>query len=268
MKKYPTLLLVLVSLVFVFSLTACGGAANKDQSLVVGVTPGPHAEIMEVVKKVADKNGLKIKIVEFSDYIQPNVALHQGEIDVNVFQHKPYMDNVVKERKYDLVFVANTVIFPMGLYSQKIKNIDELPMGSTVGIPNDPTNGSRALLLLEKNKVIKLKEGVGVQATPKDIIENPKSIKIKELDAAFIIRSLSDLQLAAINTNYAITVGLNPSKDSLSREDAQSPYTNIMVSRNKDKDSPLVKELLKAYYSPEVKKFINDKYGDSIVSAW
>lgn len=268
MKRFPKVLLFLVSLILLVSLTACGGAAKKDQSLIVGVTPGPHAEIMEAVKKVADKNGLKIKIVEFSDYIQPNVALHQGEIDVNVFQHKPYMDNVVKDRKYDLVFVANTVIFPMGLYSQKIKNLEELPMNAVVGIPNDPTNGARALLLLEKNKIIKLKEGVGVQATPKDIIENPQNIQIKELDAAFISRSLNDVQLAAINTNYAMTAGLNPAKDALSREDAQSPYTNIIASRSKDKDSPLIKELLKAYYSPEVKKFIVDKYGDSIVVAW
>ena len=271
-------LLVCLLLVFILTLSAgCGAkpepakpaaAPAADKPLKVGVTAGPHAQILEVVKKVAEKDGLKIQIVEFSDYIQPNVALSQGDIDLNSFQHLPYLENMIKDRKYDLVMLAKTITFPMGVYSKKIKAVTELKEGAVIAIPNDPTNGGRALALLEKAGLIKLKPGLGHKASVVDITENPKKFKIRELDAAQIPRSLDDLDLAAINTNYAMPAGLIPVKDALILEDSNSPYANIIAARSKDKDNPQYKNFLKAYQSEEVKKFVNDQFKGSIVVAW
>ena len=249
-------------------LAGCGGKSATDKPLKVGVTAGPHAEVMEAVKKVAEKDGLKVDIVEFNDYIQPNVALSQGDIDANSFQHKPYLDHIVKDRNYDLVTVANTIIFPMGIYSKKIQKIDQVKEGAVVGMPNDPTNGARALLILEKQGLLKLKPGVGPKASVADIVENPKNLKLKELDAALIPRSLDDLDLAAINTNYAMTAGLVPTKDALLLEDANSPYANIIAVRGKDKEDPRIQKLIKAYHSPEVKAFVTEHFKDSVTTAW
>ena len=271
-------LLVCLLLVFILTLSAgCGAkpepakpaaAPAVDKPLKVGVTAGPHAQILEVVKKVAEKDGLKIQIVEFSDYIQPNVALSQGDIDLNSFQHLPYLENMIKDRKYDLVMLAKTITFPMGVYSKKIKAVTELKEGAVIAIPNDPTNGGRALALLEKAGLIKLKPGLGHKASVVDITENPKKFKIRELDAAQIPRSLDDLDLAAINTNYAMPAGLIPVKDALILEDSNSPYANIIAARSKDKDNPQYKNFLKAYQSEEVKKFVNEQFKGSIVVAW
>ena len=183
-QKKSTTLLVGLLLVFILVLSAgCGGksepakpatASTADKPLKVGVTAGPHAQILEVVKKVAEKDGLKIQIVEFSDYIQPNVALNQGDIDLNSFQHLPYLENMIKDRKYDLVMLAKTITFPMGVYSKKIKSVKELKDGALIAIPNDPTNGGRALALLEKAGLLKLKPGLGHKASVVDITENPK----------------------------------------------------------------------------------------------
>jgi D-methionine transport system substrate-binding protein len=277
-RKKSTTLLVCLLLVLVLALSAgCGGktepakptaAPAADKPLKVGVTAGPHAQILEVVKKVAEKDGLKIQIVEFSDYIQPNVALNQGDIDLNSFQHLPYLENMIKDRKYDLVMLAKTITFPMGVYSKKIKSVKDLKDGATVAIPNDPTNGGRALALLEKAGLIKLKPGLGHKASVVDITENPKKLKIRELDAAQIPRSLDDLDLAAINTNYAMPAGLVPVKDALILEDSNSPYANIIAARSMDKDNPQYKKFLKAYQSEEVKKFVNEQFKGSIVVAW
>ena len=268
----------LLCLIFILSLAAgCGGktepakpaaAPAADKPLKVGVTPGPHAQIMEVVKKVAEKDGLKIQIVEFSDYIQPNVALNQGDIDINSFQHLPYLENMVKDRKYDLVMLAKTFTFPMGIYSKKIKSIKDLKDGATVAIPNDPTNGGRALILFEKAGLIKLKPGLGHKASVVDIVENPRKFKIRELEAAQIPRTLEDMEIAAINTNYAMSAGLVPAKDALILEDSSSPYANILAVRSKDKDNPLYKKFLKAYQSEEVKKFVTEQFKGSVVVAW
>ncbi|MDR3566120.1 MAG: MetQ/NlpA family ABC transporter substrate-binding protein [Negativicutes bacterium] len=268
MKKAALLLVILFGLSAL--LTGCGGQSGPggDKPLKVGVTAGPHAEIMDVVKKVAEKDGLKIQVVEFNDYIQPNVALNQGDIDVNSFQHQPYLDNMVKDRKYDLVSVAKTVIFPMGVYSKKVKEASALKTGAIVAIPNDPTNGGRALLLLEKLGIIKLKAGAGLTAAVTDISDNPKKLNIKELDAAQIPRSLDDVDMAAINTNYAITAGLVPVRDALAIEDANSPYANIIAVRSKDKDNAAVAKLVKAYQSDEVKQFIQEHFKGSVVAAW
>ncbi|EGO65443.1 MetQ/NlpA family ABC transporter substrate-binding protein [Acetonema longum] len=269
MKK----LALILTLLFSLSLLAagCGGTKQEtqtDKPLKVGVTAGPHAEIMEMVKKVAEKDGLKIQIVEFNDYVQPNVALHQGDIDVNSYQHQPYLDNMIKDRQYDITSVAKTVIFPMGLYSQKVKSIVEVKSGAVVAIPNDPTNGGRALLLLESQGLIKLKSGAGILVSVADIAENPKNIKIRELDAAQIPRSLADMDLAAVNTNYAMTAGLVPTKDALALEDGNSPYANIVAVQSKNKDNPAVQKLLKAYQTDEVKKFIQEHFKGSVLVAW
>lgn len=270
-------LALILCLIFILALAGCGGktepakpaaAPAADKPLKVGVTPGPHAQIMEIVKKVAEKDGLKIQIVEFSDYIQPNVALNQGDIDINSFQHLPYLENMVKDRKYDLVMLAKTFTFPMGIYSKKIKNITELKDGATIAIPNDPTNGGRALILFEKAGLIKLKPGLGHKASVVDIVDNPRKFKIRELEAAQIPRTLEDMEIAAINTNYAMSAGLIPAKDALILEDSSSPYANILAVRTKDKDNPLYQKFLKAYQSEEVKKFVTEQFKGSVIVAW
>ena len=253
-------------------LAGCGGAskpaADANKPLRVGVTAGPHAEIMEEVKKVAAKDGLNIQIVEFNDYIQPNIALNQGELEANSYQHQPFLDNQIPERKYALTSVAKTVMFPMAAYSKKVKSAAELKDGAIVAIPNDPTNAGRALLLLEKQGLLKLKEGAGLKATVADVVGNPKNIQLRELEAAQVPRSMEDVDLAVINTNYALVAGLVPTKDSLFIEDGNSPYANVIAVRTQDKDNPAVQKLLKAYQSAEVKKFVAEHFKGSALSAW
>ncbi|MDR7868870.1 MAG: MetQ/NlpA family ABC transporter substrate-binding protein [Sporomusaceae bacterium] len=270
-KLFSVLAIIFISATLV---AGCGGqkaaapAHPKKKSIKVGVTAGPHAEIMETVKKLAAKDGLEIQIVEFSDYMTPNIALSQGDIDANSYQHQPFLDNQIKDRKYDIVAIGKTVIFPMGVYSKKVKNLAELKNGATVAIPNDPSNGGRALLLLEKANLIKLKPEAGIKATVADITANPKNIKLRELDAAQIPRSLDDIDAAAINTNYAIPAGLVPTKDALTIENADSPYANLIAVRTKDKDDAAFQKLLKAYRSPEVKQWIEEKYKGTFVPTW
>lgn len=242
--------------------------AASAETLKIGVTPGPHAQIIEAVKPVAAKDGIELQVLEFSDYVIPNQALSQGDLDVNSFQHQPYLDNQVKDRGYKLVSVAKTVVFPIGIYSKKVKSLDELQPGAKLAIPNDPTNGGRVLLLLQAKGLIKLKDGAGLKASPVDIVENPKKLQIVELDAAQLPRSLDDVTAAAINTNYAIEAGLDPVKDAIAREAAESPYANIIVVKESDKDKPWVAKLVKAYQSDEVKRFILDKFKNAVVPAW
>lgn len=243
------------------------GAAFAED-ITVGVTPGQHGEILEEVAKVAAPKGLNIKIVEFSDYVVPNQALADGEIEANSFQHQPYLDNQIKDRGFDLVSVGTTITTPMGVYSDKIKSLDALKDGDTVGIPNDPTNGGRALLVLQQLGVIKTDPAVGLTPTVLDITENPKNLKFQELDAAQLPRSLADLDAALINTNYAVASGLDPQKDSFASESAEGPYVNIITVRTEDKDQPWVKDLVEAYHSPEVKAFIEEKYEGNVLTSW
>ncbi|WP_298726545.1 MetQ/NlpA family ABC transporter substrate-binding protein [uncultured Ferrovibrio sp.] len=250
------------------ALIASPAALAQDKPIKVGVTAGPHAEIMEVVKQVAEKDGLKIQIVEFSDYVQPNAALNAGDLDANSYQHLPYLEAQIKDRGYKLTNIAYTVNFPMGVYSKKVKSLDELPNGARVGIPNDPTNGARGLLVLESAGLIKLREGAGLKASPLDVAENPKKIRIVELDAAQLPRALAELDAAAINTNYAIPAGLSPTKDAIASEGAKAPYVNIIAVRTAEKDRPEFAKLVKAYQSPEVKAFVEQKYQKAIVTAW
>ena len=244
------------------------GAAHADETIKVGVTGGPHAQIMEVVKTVAAKNGLNIKIVEFSDYVQPNAALAGGDLDANSYQHDPYLQAQVKDRGYKLIRVADTVTYPMGIYSKKVKTLAELQPGAKIAVPNDPTNGGRALLLLQKQGLLKLRVDAGLKATPLDIVDNPKKLKIVELDAAQIPRSLNDVDAAAINTNFAMEAGLKPKQDAIAIEDPKGPYVNIIAIREADKSKPWVAKLVAAYHSPEVKQFVESKFGGAVITAW
>ncbi|QEI05472.1 MetQ/NlpA family ABC transporter substrate-binding protein [Pigmentiphaga aceris] len=237
-------------------------AADKTV-IKVGQTSGPHAKIMEVVKGIAARDGLTIEVIEFGDYIQPNAALDAGDLDANNYQTKPFMDAQIKARGYKIVSVGNTVLFPMGYYSKKYKNIQDLPEGARVGIQNDPANSGRSLQLLEKSGLIKLKAGVGTTATPADIIENPKKLRFHQLDSAQLPRSLDDLDMAAINTSFAIKAGLVPARDAIVIEGIDSPHTNLLVVREADKDKPWVKKLLKAYQSEEIRKFIETEFKGS-----
>ncbi|SEJ55943.1 D-methionine transport system substrate-binding protein [Propionispira arboris] len=268
-KGLFAVLMVFNMLVF----SGCGIDASKNSeseksAITIGVTPGPHAEIMEEVKKVAAKEGLDIKIVEFSDYIQPNVALSNGEIDANSYQHQPFLDSQIADRGYKIESIAKTVIFPMAVYSKKLKSLSDIPDGAIVSIPNDPTNGGRALLILEKAGLLKLKENAGLSATVADIMENPQHLQIKELEAAQVALSLMDVDFAVINTNYATQAGLVPNRDALFIEDGKSPYANILVVRSEDKDKAVFKKLIKAYQSDEVKQFITDHFQGSGTAAW
>lgn len=245
--------------------TAVGASA---EALKIGVTPGPHGQILEKVKPLAAKEGLDLTVLEFSDYVIPNQALSQGDLNANSFQHQPYLDNQVKDRGYELVSVAKTVIFPMGVYSKKVKSLDELPDGAKVSIPNDPTNGGRALLLLQAKGLLKVKESAGLKASPLDISENPKKLQILELDAAQLPRSLDDVTVAVINTNFAMESGLDPNKDAIAREASESPYANVIAVRKVDQDKPWVATLVKVYQSDEVKQFILDRFKGAVVPAW
>ena len=241
------------------------GVLAQDKPIKIGVTAGPHAQIFEQVKKIAEKDGLKIQVIEFSDYVQPNAALAAGDLDANAYQHKPYLDAQVKDRGYKIVPVGYTVNFPMGLYSKKVKNLNDLKSGARFGLPNDPTNGGRALLLLQTQGLIKLKDGADLKATPLDVVSNPKKLKFVELDAAQLPRSLDDLDASAVNTNFAIPAGLNPLKDAIALEDAKSPYVNLIAVREADKAKPWVAQLVKAYQSETIRKFIQTEFKGSVL---
>ena len=238
------------------------------EKLSVAATPVPHAEILEYVKPMLAKEGVELEVRVFTDYVQPNIQVAQKRMDANFFQHKPYLDEFNKDRGTDLVAVAGVHIEPFGAYSRRIKKLDELKEGAVVAIPNDPTNGGRALSLLEKAGLLKLKEGAGVNATISDIVANPKNLKIRELEAPQLPRSLEDLAIAVINTNYALEAKLVPAKDALFIEQKDSPYANILTIRKGDENRPEIQKLTKALTSEEVKKFINEKYQGAIVPAF
>ena len=228
-------------------------AAGKE--IKVGVTPFPHKDIMNVVKQLVAKEGYDLKIVEFTDYVTPNTALAEKALDANFFQHVPYLENTNKEKGYDLAWVAKIHIEPLGLYSKKIKKIGELKKGAQVAIPNDATNCARALRLLEKSGLIKVKAGELV--TAKDVTENPKNLKIRELDAAQLPRASHAVDAADINSKFALEPGLSAAQEAIVIEGKDSPYANVLVVRGADKDTPAVKALVKAANSKEVKEYIN-----------
>ncbi|WP_236214500.1 MetQ/NlpA family ABC transporter substrate-binding protein [Metapseudomonas otitidis] len=255
-------------LVAAAAFAALSALSAQADTLTVAATPVPHAEILEFIKPQLAKEGVDLKIKVFTDYVQPNVQVAEKRLDANFFQHQPYLDEFNKSKGTQLVSVAGVHIEPFGAYSSKIKKLDELPQGASVVIPNDATNGGRALLLLAKAGVITLKPEAGITATPKDIAENPKGIKVRELEAATLPRVLTQVDLALINTNYALEAKLNPTKDALAIEGSESPYVNILVSRADNKDSADMQKLAKALHSPEVKKFIEEKYKGAVVPAF
>lgn len=242
-------------------------ASQEKKEVTLGVTPGPQAEIAEEVKKEAAKQGITIRVMEFSDYVTPDVALSNKEIDMNSYQHKPFMDNLVKDKGLKIASVGNTVIAPIGLYSHKIKSLDEIKDGDTVAVPNDPTNGARGILLLQQAGLIKVKDGVKYP-TATDVAENPKHLQIKELEAAQIPRSLDDVTFAAINTNFAMDAGLDPVHDAFFREDKDSPYANILAVHEDDVNNATLQKIVKIYQSDTIKKYIEDHFKGALIPAF
>lgn len=242
---------LLLALAAVLALAVPSFAA---EDIVVGVTPFPHKDIMLAAKPLLAAEGYNLVLKEFTDYVQPNMALASRQLFANFFQHQPYLDNMNKEKELGLVSVGKVHIEPLGVYSRKIKKLAELKKGDSVSVPNDPTNEARALRLLEANGVIAVKPGALV--TVVDITKNPLSLKFHELDAAQLPRALDDVTCAVINTNFAGEAGLVPSRDALIMEGSESPYANVIAVRGEDKDSPKVKALMKAVQSPEVKEYI------------
>jgi D-methionine transport system substrate-binding protein len=250
------------------AFAAVAAFSAHAETLTVAATPVPHAEILEFVKPALAKEGVELKVKVFTDYIQPNVQVAEKRLDANFFQHQPYLDEFNKAKGTSLVAVTGVHLEPLGAYSSKLKDLKDLPSGANVVIPNDATNGGRALLLLAKAGVITLKDPSNILSTVKDIAQNPKDLKIRELEAATIPRVLTQVDLALINTNYALEAKLDPSKDALVIEGNDSPYVNILVSRADNKDSDAMQKLAAALHSPEVKKFITEKYKGAVLPAF
>ncbi|MCI6906865.1 MAG: MetQ/NlpA family ABC transporter substrate-binding protein [Succinatimonas sp.] len=247
--------------------------ANNAQALekiTVAATPVPHAEILEVVKPILEKEGFDLQVTEFNDYTLPQLAVHNHDVDANFYQHAPGLKAWVSEHHHDLIEVPNSAVHiePMGVYSKKIKDLKDLKDGALIAIPNDLSNCARALILLSKAGLIKLDDPNNVVATELDIVENPKNLQFRQLDAAQLPRSLEDTDASIINANYAIEAGLNPLKDSLFVEEKESPYVNILVAHSGSIDKPGIKALAKALHSPEVKKFIEEKYQGAVAPAF
>jgi len=273
MKKKSILSVVLAGVV-TFGLVGCGGAATSgskdsknDKVIKIGVTPKPHKEIVDIAKPLLEKEGYTVEITEFNDYVQPNTAVSEGSLDANFFQHMPYLKEQNESKGFKLVSVGAVHLEPMGLYSKKVKSLDELKNGATIAVPNDPSNEARALKLLAGKGLIKIKDGELV--TPKDITENPKNLKFNELEAAAVPRSVDDVDAAVINGNYAIEAKFNPAKDAIIIEDKNSeaakPYANIVVVKEGNENQEKIKALVKAMTSPEVKAFIEKEYNGSVI---
>ncbi len=250
-------------------VAACvfSGAAMAEK-LSVAATPVPHAEILEHIAPMLAEQGVELDIKVFTDYIQPNVQVEQKRMDANFFQHQPYLDEFNEGRGTNLVTVTGVHVEPFGAYSNRVGSLDALEEGAVVAIPNDPTNGGRALLLLQKHGLIKLKDSSKITATPRDIAENPKDLDFKELEAATLPRILDQVDLALINTNYALEAGLNPSEDALVIEGSDSPYVNILVARPDNKDSEAMQKLANTLNSEEVRSFIETNYEGAVVPAF
>lgn len=258
---------------FVIGIAGCGSTPNASDSsetktLKVGVLAGPHAEFMDEVKKQAEKKGLHIELVEFSDFVSPDEALNSGELDATMSQHEPFLNTQIKNRGYKLSSIGKTLLFPMGVYSKKLKSADEISDNMKLAIPNDPSNGGRALEILEKAGLIKLKAGIGGKASVADIVDNPHHLQITEADAAMIPQMLPDLDFAVVNNSYAIRAGFVPTKDALIREGADSPYANVMAVRTEDKDKPEMKRLMESVQTPEMKQFVDEHFKGAALAAW
>lgn len=245
------------------------GCRDDEKTITIGTIAGPETALAEVAAEVAQKRyDLHIKIVAFSDYLQPNSALNDGALQANVFQHAPYLNEQIAEHHYTLAIAGKTFIYPMGVYSMTYHNLSELPDDSEVAIPNDPTNEGRALLLLQKAGLITVSPAAGLKATPHDITSNPKQLQFIELDAAQLARAYQDVDAAVINTNYALPAGFLPSKDALIIEDKDSPYANLIVVRTQDAEKPWVKELVNSFQSQAVVDKANELFEGQVVAAF
>ena len=269
LKKFIAPLLVGV---LAFAIAGCGRDTNQSsqapKEIKIGATAGPHAQVAEAVAKEAKKQGIDLKVVEFSDYVTPDKALADGDIQLNAYQHVPFMENFNKQNGSNLVAIGKTLLVRMGLYSNSVHSVQDVPEGATVSIPNDPTNGGRALVLLAKAGLITLKDGVGFKATVADITSNPKNIKIQELEAAQLPRSLDDVTIAVIPMNYVQSAGLSVEKQGFFFESKDEPLTVIVLAvRSEDKDNETYKKIADIYKSDAIKQFINDTFKGSITSA-
>ena len=259
--------LLICALVFALCAPAFAPASAAGKTITVGATPFPHGDILKVAAPVLEKEGYTLEIVEFNDYVQPNLALASGHLDANFFQHIPYLENMNAEKKLDLASAAAVHIEPLGLYSKKITALDELKKGDRIAVPNDPTNEARALRLLEASGLITVKPGELV--TIYDIVENPRELDFVELEAAQLPRTLGDVRAAVINTNFAAAADLVPSRDAIVIEGSDSPYVNVIAVQAKNMDSDATKALIKAVQSPEVKAYIENELGPKgIVAAF
>jgi D-methionine transport system substrate-binding protein len=260
----------IVSLLIALALVAglAAGCAKKPQTLKVGATPVPHAELLNLVKDDLAAKGITLEVVEFTDYVTPNVALAEKQLDANFFQHVPYLESFCADRKFDLEAVAKIHVEPLGLYSKKYKAVSELPDGAVIALPNDPTNEGRALILLAAKGLITLAPDAGLKAGPSQVTANPHGYVFKELEAAQLPRTLEDVDAAIINGNYALTSGLNPVRDALLLEDGDSPYANVLVVRKGEGDSPAIKALVEALQSQKVKDYILATYNGGVVPAF
>ncbi|MBY0281860.1 MAG: metal ABC transporter substrate-binding protein [Alphaproteobacteria bacterium] len=264
MKK--NYIFILIAVVAVFSAVYFKSKPSSSiPSLKVGVTSGPHAMIIEHVREKAKENGLSINIVEFDDFILPNAALEQGDIQINCYQHKPFLDEQIASRKYKIQSIAKSVLMPMGVYSNKIKSLDQIHDKAKIGIPNDPTNSGRALLLLAKSGLIELKNKE--HPTLLDITKNTKELKIIELDAPLLPRSLDDLDAAVINTDWVFLAKIDV-KSAIYKETADSPYTNLIVIKQGDENLPEIKKFVELYQSEDTKKFIESMFKGAILTGW
>lgn len=266
LKTFPLLLSLIV-------LAAChGNSKNKDpKHIKVGVESGPEFSMAQAAQKVAkEKFGLDVELVAFNDYVMPNEALRQNELDVNVFQNRPFLESQSKQRGYQFAVLGNTFVYPLAGYSKKIKSIGELADGATVIIPNDPTNSGRALLLLQTAGLIKLTDGVGLFPTLNDIVGNPKNLQVLELEAPQLPRSLDDqkVSIAIINNTFAGPAGLIAKRDGLFVEDSKSPYVNIIVCRTEDKDKEALRQFAQAYESPEVEAVADSAFKGGAIKGW
>lgn len=264
-KKNILLFLLVIAVIVVAAVFFALDRKPEEKVLKVGATPVPHAEILEFIKPMLAEKGVVLEIVEFTDYVTPNLALDDGSIDANFFQHLPYLESFNRDHNLDLVSAVKVHVEPFGLYSEKIQSIDELPDGALIAVPNDPTNEGRALLLLANRGYIKLEAENELEATPYDIVDNPKNLQFRELEAAQLPRVLPDVTAAFINTNYALEAGLNPLDDALIIEGSESPYANIITVRKEDQDDELIKILVETITSDEVRDFILEKYKGAVV---
>lgn len=265
MKKFT-----LIGLIAILALTfvGCGQNESNNNVIRIGVSPEPHGRIVELVKDDLEKEGITLEIEEFTDYVAPNLALADGDLDANFFQHEPYLNNFNEERGTNLVSIGGVHIEPMGLYSSKYKSIDEIEDGAEIAIPNDGTNGGRALLLLAEAGIITLDENAGILATEKDIVDNPKNLKFTPLEAAQLPRIVDSVDGAIINGNYALEAGLVPTKDAILLEGKDSPYANIVAVRAGEENEEKFKKLMEALQSDEVKQFIEENYEGGVVPAF